>query len=104
MHRGYISLVTIPQIKDLFMTQDAAAIVGMVSAFILGIVWFARLEAKVMFQVNENTRFDKEIDDLRKKVDCEHTKIDGKFETMAVKLNEIGCSLARIEGALSKKT
>jgi hypothetical protein len=68
------------------------------------IIWAVRLEAKNMSCEKEYLRIDRDLAELKIKIDSEHSKIDSRFETVALKLNEIGCSLARIEGALSKKT
>lgn len=67
------------------------------------IVWLVRLEAKVLNNSNEHKNLRIDVVEIKTQIIQENKEIDVKFNSMAEKLNEIGFSLARIEGFLSKK-
>jgi len=76
------------------------------SAFVIALVWFIRLESKVIACEKEIVKIENSLDDLRLKHEL---KIDGvksstemKIDSLTSLLNEVRIILARIEGGLHK--
>lgn len=67
------------------------------------IVWLVRLESKVLNNSNDTRNLRIDFSEIKTQIIQDNKEIDSKFNVMAEKLNEIGFSLARIEGFLSKK-
>ena len=62
---------------------------------IAGLIWFIRLEAKVLSNEKDTLRIDRELTQVE-------MSATSKIDILSNSLSEIRCSLARIEGALSK--
>ena len=76
------------------------------SAFVIALVWFIRLESKVLSSEKELIKIENSLDDLRLKHEL---KIEGvkssteiKIDSLTSLLNEVRIILARIEGGMHK--
>ncbi len=58
-------------------------------------IWLVRLESKALYS-------EKEIVKIESKIAINNSQTELKINVLSGSLNEIKCSLARIEGALSK--
>lgn len=64
-----------------------------ISGFIIALVWFIRLESKVLFLMDDHSNHKKEVKE-------NDSKDSDKIDKLNQGLTEIKISLARIEGSL----
>lgn len=67
----------------------------LISAFVMSLIWFIRLESKVLTGEKEINRVENSVDDLR-------LKYETKIDNLTTSMNEIRVLLAEIKGSLSR--